>query len=340
VGTDAAYAQTPLVIGNQAILFLGDKVQSKNLKTGAVLWTTTIGRQLPEYGIYNTSPVYLADSNIYFTNKRYNGNATVTNNDFISLNLRSGTVNWKTALPLFYDLDLPVQVPVCSDKYAYVAVYNTLYAFDRATGVAAWSFNRGFKYLRNPCIAGNKIYLAADLNVPAEQDTLFALNADNGTIAWAHFCDGFGFNAAPAYGNGKVYVNMDNGVLCMDAASGNELWRSTTPESLSPVFADGNSLFLSANNNATLYSIDAGDGSINWKTEVNPDPWGAHLTEGPAVIGNMVYMKNFNYYGIDKNTGQLIWTAPIPDEDSNPPYIPNLTDANGLPLFYASSGMK
>lgn len=339
VSTNAKYAQTPLIIADKAILFLGDKVQAKDVNSGATLWTTSIGKALPEYGTYNASPAFIVDDNIYFTSKRYNAIPKVTNNDFISLNISTGAINWKVALPLFYDMDLPVQVPVCTGNYAYVSVYNTLYAFDLSTGASAWSFNRGNKYLRNPVVAGDKIYAAVDYTTAAE-DTLFALDANNGTVKWAYYCGNFGFNAAPAYSNGKVFANLADGAIGLDAEKGTAIWRTTTQEALSPVFADGNTLFLTTSNNEKLYAINATNGNINWQTDISSNPFGAHLTEGPAVMGDMVYVKSSKYYGINKNTGAITWSASLPAFDGNPPFIPNMTDGAGNPLFYASAGMK
>lgn len=338
-----ALSQTPLVIGNTTVLFLGDHVKAVNNATGNILWYVTVGQPASTYGYYRTSPPFIIDNSIYFTSKRYNGGGRSVSNEFVSLNLRTGAINWKQVLPLFSDIDLPVQVPVCTDKLAIVAVYNVLYTFDRFSGTAAWSFTRGSQFLRNPCLANNMICIAGNSNFSLP-DSLFAINAGNGSLTWVQgfeSYEAFGANPAPAYSNGQVFMNMSNGICCLDAATGTIQWRNQLNEAISPMFIEGDKLYTCSAQNQIIYSVNTANGNVNWQTRISNDNITVNMDEGPAVIGNLVLARHNAYYAVEKSNGNLVWSAAVNNGlYGNPPFIPNLTAANGLPVFYGATGMR
>jgi outer membrane protein assembly factor BamB len=336
-------SQTPLVIGNATILFLGDHIKAVNHTTGSTIWYAIVGDPVSMYGYYRTSPPFIFNNNIYFTSKKYSGIGRNVKNEFISLDLPTGNINWKQTLPLFSDIDMPVQVPICTNEFAMVAVYNVLYAFDRHTGTAAWNFTRGSQFLRNPCLGNNLIYIAGNSNF-LTPDSLFAINAGSGTLIWSQGFESdvaFGFNSAPAYSNGRVFINMSNGICCLNANTGIREWRNQVNESLSPMFIEDDKLYTCSDENKIIYSVNTADGTVNWQTRVANDNITVNMNEGPAVINNLVLARHNAYYAVDKTTGSPVWSAVVYNGlFVNPPFTPNLTANNGFPVFYGATGMR
>jgi outer membrane protein assembly factor BamB len=339
----ASLSQTPLVIGNTTILFAGDHIESMNNQTRLLNWYTKIGQQASEYGYYRTSPPFIIDSTVYFTSKKYSGIGKAVANNFLSVNLRNGHINWKQPLALFSDIDLPVQVPICTNKYAMVVVYNRLYTFDKNTGTPAWSFSRGLQFLRNPCLGDNIIFIAGDSNFETP-DSLFAINAADGSLVWSQGYESyqsFGSNAAPAYANNKVFMNMSNGIICLNASTGKQIWQSVLNQSVSPMFFEGGKVYASSPYNNIVFSVNANNGSVNWSTTVSNEFVLANLNEGPVVVDNLVLVRNSAYRAVDKTTGQLVWSTAVNNGlAGNPPFTPNCTNDNGNPIYYGSTGMR
>lgn len=336
-----ALSQTPLIIGDGAVLFAGNKIIGVNLKAKTEKWSTNIGSGIGSYEKYISSPPFIYDATIYFTLKYYNNQGFNTRNTFISLNPENGKVNWETNLGKFTEVGAPFQVPVCTNGHAIVAVADTLYAFDRITGERKWVFGGAYNCkMLNPAIQDDKVFIAADINSFTATDSLFALDNSTGAVLWSREYESFGFNAAPVYQNGKLYINITQGIACLNPETGTELWRTNIDNyTFSPIFADGDQLFVSTSYNQVLFSMNASSGNINWQTTVVPFSSLSNLNEGPVVLGDLVYVRNSSYYALDKNTGALKWNTFLHDIN-NPPFTPNIVNAQGEPVFYSASGMR
>lgn len=340
---DLYLSQTPFIFGKTAIYFMGNKVTAVDLNGNSIKWSTYIARDLQKFELYRTSPPFVYDSVLYFTLKFYNANGFNTSADFFSINILDGKINWQQGVGIVSDFGNSKQVPVCTNTFAIVAVYDTLSAFNRLTGQSSWKFaGTPLSRLLNPCVHQNKIFVAADVNASSLNDTLFAVNSNDGTLLWAKPIGSFGFNPAPVYNKGSVFINLINGVSCLDAETGNERWRfvdsSTT---FSPVFVDDEKVYVSNTYHRTLYAIDVLHGLLIWKTKVTKSNGLLNLEEGPAVMDNLVYLRNSSCYALDKITGIIRWTTVLHNGQlSNPPFVPNLVNANGVPVFYSSSGMR
>lgn len=336
-----ALSQTPLIIEDGAVLFAGNKIIGLNLKTKTEKWSTNIGNGIGSYEKYISSPPFIYGSDIYFTLKYFDDYGFNISNKFISLNLENGKVNWEIKLRKFTEVGAPFQVPVCTNENAIVAVADTLYAFDRITGEKKWAFGGAHNCkMLNPAIKDDKVFMAADVNSFTAIDSLFALDSNTGAVVWSRQYESFGFNAAPVYQNGKLYINIIQGIACLNSETGTELWKTNiNGYSFSPIFADDDQLFVSTAYNQVLFSINSSNGNINWQTTVVPFSNLSNLEEGPIVLGDLVYVRNSSYYALDKNTGILKWNTFLHDIN-NPPFTPNMVNAQGEPVFYSASGMR
>jgi len=119
-------------------------------------------------------------------------------------------------------------------------------------------------------------------------------------------------NGGPIYSNGNLYVTSDAGVACLNKASGQVIWSHQDGDSyLTTPVADNNKIFVGSS--STNYStsgyyftaLDAATGLVIWKK-----PIGAQPTQYPIVCNGLLIFSdaNANFYGVDQNTGSVIWT--------------------------------
>ncbi len=125
------------------------------------------------------------------------------------------------------------------------------------------------------------------------------LAAEDRVIFWNYI-------AYPA--NSSDYVqgmeNSGHTLLCVDAATGNELWRYDVGVSVfQPTVSNGLVIFGATNGN--IYALNLADGTMAWKTRVDPSgymagnnlPAQAKSDSAPAVTPIVV----------DNQTGRLLW---------------------------------
>jgi len=141
---------------------------------------------------------------------------------------------------------------------------------------------------------------------------------------------GVGFSSLVVAG-GRVYSMGHNGrkeggldsVVCLDAATGRELWRQSYPQALADHYyeggttgtptLDGNRLYTIAKS-GTVHCLDAAAGTVLWKRELAGElgakvpEWG--FSGAPHIHGNLVIF-NAGEAGIalDKATGKQAWSS-------------------------------
>jgi len=126
---------------------------------------------------------------------------------------------------------------------------------------------------------------------------------------------------APAAAAGVVYVaraEFDD-VVALDAATGAERWRCTTPvcDSGQPDLIDGPALMgglLYVANQENFVAVDTTDGTVAWCFEHHSN-WG---WSPPAVEKGSVYAVNAldGLYALDRLTGSLRWRFELDPEKS------------------------
>jgi outer membrane protein assembly factor BamB len=164
------------------------------------------------------------------------------------------------------------------------------------------------------------------------KEVVFARKESDGSEVWATpFADakkvGYdeGTRSTPTYANGKVYaVGMAGDLVCLDAASGKEVWRKSYTKDFGgsvqawgyseSVLVDGNKVIgTPCSASAAVVALNADTGALLWKTPV-PKPGGAGGYASPikVTLGNVsMYVtllgKDGGVVGVDAKTGKLLW---------------------------------
>lgn len=134
---------------------------------------------------------------------------------------------------------------------------------------------------------------------------------------------GAGYSTVAVVG-GKVYTAGNfkkdtDAVICLDAASGKQVWRHEYPEPLAPKFysggcsgtptvADGKVYF--ASKSGKVFCLNADTGKVVWKKEfgLKVPTWGFASS---ALIHGKAAIFNAGQAGVayDKETGAVLWTS-------------------------------
>jgi outer membrane protein assembly factor BamB len=189
-----------------------------------------------------------------------------------------------------------------------------------------------------PAVVNGKVYIGSD------DGNVYCLNADTGQLLWNYYA-GFQFvysrvkpplRSSPMVVDGKLYVGtLGNATICLNAETGALIWKYSMPGYVtsSPCVTNGAVYSIcyyaapdapaNTQGNASLYKLDAADGSLIRTYNV---PLGVGIA-GSAVIGRgeiwasptvadgMIFMpaQAWKIYGINETTGDIQWIYTIPD---------------------------
>jgi outer membrane protein assembly factor BamB len=183
---------------------------------------------------------------------------------------------------------------------------STLYALDAQTGATVWSKDTGGGIFGAPAVYGGLVYFGSN------EGNLYAVEAGTGATVWTFPC--WCGSATPAVAGGVVYIASQGAdfrtrTYALDAATGEELWGTRTPDLVvaSPALARGMVYVASTNFDPYLiYALNAQSGEIVW-TRSMPDTF----SSSPAVADGIVYVGNNddNVYALDADTGRTLWIA-------------------------------
>jgi polyvinyl alcohol dehydrogenase (cytochrome) len=129
---------------------------------------------------------------------------------------------------------------------------------------------------------------------PFEHD-ISAANASQLALKWVATTSG-DVSGTPAVADGAVYFGDFGGTVWkLDANTGAVIWSHSVSDytgiagdyaRTSPA-VDGNVVIFGTNKQPFLIGLDTADGSLLWKTQVNPDPHGT-MTGSPQLVGDAV----------------------------------------------------
>lgn len=207
----------------------------------------------------------------------------------------------------------------------------------------ASGLGRGFS---SPIITRGRIYLTGETN---DELHVFALDLQGRRIwessngkAW----DGPypGARACCAYSAGRVYnINAHGRLTCLDANNGKELWALDAVREFGGkrltwgigecVLVDGARVIVTpGGTKALMVALDKKDGSIVWRTEplrlrgtgdeaqqrltvpdeaVDPTGYSSPLLFSMNGRRQIVRASLRHVFGVDANTGKLLWTRPM-----------------------------
>ena len=292
-----------------------------------VAWRTRVNGSVSE------SPAY-ADGTLF----------VLANGALVALDAATGTERWR--------IDGFDSTPTVAADALYRSGSDPA-QYDRETRGQVWSRNGGLVIEEPPTLAGGTLYAS----FLADTDELLALDPDTGAVRWRSSVPGSAAGA-PAVVDGRVFVAAHDGLVALDAASGDELWRRERSSPPVPPSVAGDTVVSGA---PDLTAFDAATGDQRWTTD-------QYLSGTPAVTDGTVYATAPNrveVYGLasgehvttietnaesdeialagdhlyagfgvyDRKTGDPVWRLPRGETDPSSPVV-----GGGRAFFVTESG--
>ncbi len=283
----AAVTGSPAVAGD--VVYVTDRrstLHAVDARTGRARWTVKTGPDVPfpwgfESGdIYVSSPT-VATGTVYFGA----GDAKL-----YAVSEADGAVRWTLRT------DGRVRsTPAVADGRVYVgSADGSVYAADAHTGRRLWRFDTQGRQLQSgnfgfdrrtvqssPAVADGRVYIGA------RDGFLYAIDAATGKQLWTFDHKISWVNASPAVAMGLVFVGSSDGgfVQAVDAASGQERWRTETEDIVwsSAVVTDSTVYFTDAG--GRVRALDAGTGAERWAVRLP-----SRIFSSPVVHDGVLYV--------------------------------------------------
>ncbi|HZI45510.1 MAG TPA: PQQ-binding-like beta-propeller repeat protein [Ilumatobacter sp.] len=251
--------------------------------TGRQRWRFTTGQLMPwpwghESGdVYTSSPTFV-DGTVFFGA----GDGRV-----YAVDATTGKEKWRAATT-----GRVRSSPAVDASRVYVgSADGRVYAFDRATGAARWKFDtegvklesKNFGYDRrtvqsSPAVVNGTVFIGA------RDGWLYALDAATGAERWRFDHKISWVNTSPAVLDGVVYAGSSDGqfVQAVDAASGKELWRTTTGTTWSSPAVAGDVIYA-GDGQGRLHALERKTGKLLWSFRT-----GSSVHSSPTPAGDLV----------------------------------------------------
>jgi outer membrane protein assembly factor BamB len=226
---------------------------------------------------------------------------------------------------------------VSQDLVIFPAGDDGVYAVTAADGQVRWHVaggpERGLHVDGAPAVSGSRLYLGSGLYSPAA----ICLDLTTGKQLWRTDLKLRSF-AAPLVLDQRVYYGVGTGnlgadtheypeekgqrreekprgaVVCLDAASGAEVWRTELPRGVHTALAGDAFHVYAACRDGSIYAFDRHNGQQKWRVSI-----GGAVTSQPAVAklgGLPVAVYAVSREGLvvclHPQSGQVIWQQPLP----------------------------
>jgi outer membrane protein assembly factor BamB len=135
---------------------------------------------------------------------------------------------------------------------------------------------------------------------------VYCLNATDGNEIWNHPTT-YRVNSSPAISNGILYVAADNYyVYALNASTGNEIWNHHTGSTSSSPCVDDFYVYVGSID-GYVCALNASTGTQIWKYQT-----GDTILSSPAISYGCVYVgsEDTNLYCINASNGKKIWQSP------------------------------
>ena len=179
-----------------------------------------------------------------------------------------------------------------------------------------------------PIIVAQRIYITGDVG---DNLVIFALNL-SGEVQWKVMNGRAWKNPYPGaraccvFSEGRLYnMNAHGRVVCLDAASGRELWAVNILERFDAknitwalsecLLVDGRNLIVTpGGKKALMAALDKRTGRAIWTTEPLGDDHTSHSS--PILFRHagrklITSCSSAHGFGVDADTGKLLWTVPL-----------------------------
>ncbi len=288
-------------------------------------WPTGLNEQWSvEVGFGYASPILIGDHVYMFTRQ---GDDEV----MMALDAGSGETLWRTSYPASFDMVAatrnhgpgPKSTPAYADGRLFtLGISGIVTAFDAETGGQLWQRPAGpveplYHTGQSPYVDGDQMILHVG---GQDAGALTAFDVATGEERWRWDGDG------PAYGSPivveiegvrQVVTFTQENFVGVSADTGQLLWRRpyTTPStttSQTPHLYEGDVIESGRGNGITRFRV-VREGNA-WTTEEvwHADEVSLHMTNGVVVDGVLFGLSHLNsgqYFGLDLNTGEVLWTS-------------------------------
>lgn len=191
-----------------------------------------------------------------------------------------------------------------------------------------WTIDGLGKGWSSPIIVRDRLYITGDVG---EDLVIFAFTLD-GTPVWrttngAYWKNPYpGGRACGTYSEGRLYhMNAHGRVVCLDAASGKELWavdvlerfegKNITWAMSECLLVDGPNVIVTVSGKkALMAALDKETGRTVWITPPLEDDVVSHCS--PILVRHggrrqIINCSAAHGFGVDADTGELLWTVPV-----------------------------
>ena len=234
---------TPVVEGDRVYLHFGAFGTACITQSGEIVWKTRLEYDNGQHGT-GGSPVIYED--LLIVNCDGNDVQFV-----VALDKTTGKVRWKKTREGYqaYSTPLVVSLPG-GDQVISPGAFRAI-AYEPRTGKEIWQvkYGEGFSNVPRPVYGHGLVFICTGF----QQASLLAIKPDGhgditkSKIEW-RLDRGVPFTPSPLLVGNELYMVSDNGIAtCVDAKTGQELWRARLGgnHSASPIYADGKIYFLS-----------------------------------------------------------------------------------------------
>ena len=201
--------------------------------------------------------------------------------------------------------------------------------------VESWRVPLGSSY-SGPLVVGQHVFVTE--TVDKRDEYVRCLDRTTGEEIWkANWqgamkvpffaaANGSWIRSTPAYGNGRIFVGGIRDVLvCLDAASGDELWRRDFPAEMgSPAaqfgcvcspLVDGEHVYMQAG--GAMHKLDQAAGKTIWKSCEDGAGQNSSVFSSPAIetiggVRQLIVQGRTELAGVDLETGAKLWSVPVP----------------------------
>jgi len=234
---------TPVIEGDRIYLHFGAYGTACITQTGEIVWKTKLEYDNGQHGP-GGSPVLYDDLLIVSCDG-------LEQQFVVALDKATGKVRWKKLREGYqaYTTPLIVSLPG-GDQMISPGAYQSI-AYEPRTGKEIWrvKYAEGFSNVPRPVYGNELVYICTGFQEPS----LLAVRLDGhgdvtkSKIVWK-LDRGIPKTSSPLLVGNELYIVSDNGIAtCIDAKTGDELWRARLDGnySASPIYADGRIYFLS-----------------------------------------------------------------------------------------------
>lgn len=208
---------------------------------------------------------------------------------------------------------------VVADGATYHDCFPDLVARDGASGDEEWTETD--RAVAAPVVDDGTAYAVEYVEANDDgtelETRVVAFDAATGEAAW-HVVDDRGGSAALAFADGHLYHAAEGTMSKISVASQERVWQYDVDGSLAaPAVRDGTA-YVAQGGAAVVDAVNA-DGSRRWRTDLD-----VTAVAGPVLGETLTYVGALDeMYALDAATGDVAWSAPVPQNVS---YRPALAD--------------